>query len=120
MYEIKFLVDESVDFPVVAFLRNRGFDVASISEDCPSLEDTKILAMAFKENRIVVTNDKDFGNLIFKQKLKSAGIVLLRLHDQSSKAKIKALDFLINTYFSRLFGNFVVISISGIRIRKLH
>ena len=119
MHEIKFLVDESVDFPLVVFLRSKGFNVKSISEDCPSLEDSKILDIAFKENRIIISNDKDFGNLVFKQNLKSVGVVLLRLHDQSSKAKIEALNMLINNYFSKLLGNFIVVSIRGIRIRKI-
>ncbi len=120
MKRLKFCVDESVDFSVVIFLREKGFDVTSISEDCPSLEDNKILNIAFEEGRIIITNDKDFGNLIFKQKLKSKGIILLRLHDQSSEAKISALKDLINNYLQRLPNKFVVVSISGIRIRKIH
>jgi predicted nuclease of predicted toxin-antitoxin system len=120
MKKIKFCIDESVDFPVVTFLRKKGFDVKSISEFSRSLEDNKILNLAYKENRIIITNDKDFGNLIFKQKLRSSGVILIRLHDQYSKAKIKALEDLIDKHLSRLLGNFVVISISGVRIRKIH
>lgn len=55
--EIKFLVDENVDFPVVQFLRNEGFDVASVADDCPSIDDASILKRAYEEKRIVVTND---------------------------------------------------------------
>ena len=51
MKGLKFCVDESVDFPVVSFLRNKGFDIKSISEECPSLEDNKILNMALKEEK---------------------------------------------------------------------
>ena len=117
--KIKFIVDESVDFSVVEFLRRKGFDVISIAEDYPSLKDINILNAAFKENRILVANDKDFGFLIFKLKIKSRGFILFRLHDQSSKAKIKTLDLAINNYSSKLFGNFVVVSERKVRIKKL-
>lgn len=117
--KLKFLVDESVDFPVVKFLRGKGFDVTSIAEDYPSLEDVNILNTAFKENRILIANDKDFGYLIFKLKLKSRGVILLRLGDQSSKAKIKSLGIIIKNYGSRLLGNFIVVSERKVRIRKL-
>ena len=80
----------------------------------------EILNSAFKESRIIITNDKDFGNLVFKQKLKSKGIILLRLHDQSSKAKIVAIENLLDNYLNKLSNNFVVVSPSGIRIRKLY
>jgi len=120
MKRLKFCVDESVDFPVVAFLRKKGFDVKSISESSQSLEDINVLSLAYKENRVLITNDKDFGSLIFKQKLKSAGIVLIRLHGQSSKAKINALEDLVDNHLDKISNNFVVISILGIRIRKLN
>ena len=85
----KFLVDESVDFAIVIHLRNCNYDVTSIVEDYPSLEDIDILKIAYKEKRILLTNDKDFGSLIFKENLQSNGLILLRLENQSSKEKIK-------------------------------
>ncbi len=117
--ELRFLVDESVDFPVVLFLRDKGYNTTSIAEDCPSVEDVKILKGAYEENRILITNDKDFGKLVFKEKLKSIGVVLFRLKDESFRAKIVALEQLLQTYSSRLVGNFVVVSKNKVRIRKL-
>ena len=119
MAKTKFIVDESVDFPVFKYLKKRGYDVSSIVEDFPSLDDVFILKKAFEENRILVTNDKDFGALIFKEKLKSKGVILFRLQDQSSKAKIKVLELVINNYSSKLLGNFIVVSESKVRIKKL-
>lgn len=117
--EIKFIVDESVDFPVVKYLRNKGFDVASIVEDHPSLEDAEILKIAFEENRILVANDKDFGYLIFKLNLKSRGVVLFRLQDQSSATKIKAMGMVLKNYLDRLKDNFVVVTENRVRIKKI-
>ena len=119
MIKIKFIVDESVDFPVVQYLKSEGYDVTSIVEDYPSLEDIKILKIAFEENRILLANDKDFGILIFKLKLESRGVILFRLRDQSSKAKIKTLEMIIKNYSDRLLDNFIVVTEAKVRIRKL-
>lgn len=83
------------------------------------MDDIDILKRAFEENKIVLTNDKDFGSLIFKEKLKSRGLILFRLEDQSSKAKIKALKVVIDGYSDKLYGNFIVVSENKVKIRKL-
>ncbi len=116
---VKFLVDENVDFPVVLYLRNKGYDVLAISEGYRSIEDSLILKMAFEEQRIVITNDKDFGYLVFRENIKSEGIILFRLGDQSSKAKIKVLDLLLMEHSEKLRGSFIVITENKIRTRKL-
>jgi len=65
---MRFLLDESADFPVAAFLTDRGHDVTSIARDYPSaLEDDEVLSIAQKEQRILITNDRDFGELVFRQ-----------------------------------------------------
>lgn len=119
MSKIKFIVDESVDFPVVEYLRKKGYDVISIAKDFPSLEDIEILKRAFEENRILIANDKDFGTLVFKMNLKSCGILLFRLHDQSSKGKIRTVELVIKNYSKKLIGNFIVVSEGKVRIRRI-
>ena len=117
--EIKFLVDENVDFPVVQFLRNEGFDVASVAEDYRSIDDASILKRAYEEKRIVVTNDKDFGNLVFELNLKAKGIILFRLEDQSSRAKIGALKMVLHAHREKLLDHFIVVTEGKIRIRRM-
>ena len=117
--EIKFLVDENVDFPVVQFLRNEGFDVASVAEGYPSIDDASILKRAYEEKRIVVTNDKDFGNLVFELNLKAKGIILFRLEDQSSRAKIGALKMVLHAHREKLLDHFIVVTEGKIRIRRM-
>lgn len=119
MAKIRFIVDESVDFSIVRYLRNSGFNVTSIAEDSPSLNDIYILQKAYQENRILLANDKDFGTLIFHNNLKSRGVILFRLEDQSSGSKIKSLELIMKNYSSKLSGNFVVVTEKKIRVRKL-
>ena len=70
---LEFLVDESVEFRIVLFLRSLGFDVISISEENPSIFDPEVLHIAYKQKRVLITNDKGFGRLVFKEKQKSYG-----------------------------------------------
>lgn len=117
--KIKFIIDESVDYTVVQQIRKSGYDATSIAEDFPSMDDTEILKSAYVSNRILITNDKDFGTLIFKENLKSHGVVLLRLEDQSEKSILHVLELILINYVQKLYDNFVVVSESKVRIRKL-
>lgn len=114
-----FLVDEKVEFSVVRHLREQGYNVLSIAETCPSLDDLSILMMAAKEKRIIITSDKDFGNLIFRENLPASGIILFRMDDQSARKKVEIIDILLNNYSDRLPGNFITITDAKIRIRKI-
>ena len=62
---MRFLADESCDFAVVRALRGRGFDVIAISETCPGAEDQRVIGLARKEGRVLLTEDKDFGRLAY-------------------------------------------------------
>lgn len=115
---MKFLVDESVEYRVVLDLKEKGFDIASVASDFPSLKDKRVLSRAEREERILITNDKDFGELIFRQKLPHKGVILLRLPDETAQAKIEKLDFLLKSYGNKLKDNFVVVTKDRVRIRK--
>lgn len=117
--ELKFLVDENVEYTLVHHLRKQGYDVLSVAESYLSLDDAFILHQAAQEQRIVITSDKDFGQLVFKEKMPAAGIILFRLQDQSAAAKSKLLSLVLMEYETQLPGNFVVVSEAKIRIRRL-
>ena len=96
-----------------------SFDVLWIPEyDC-QLKDDELLNLANKENRILITNDTDFGELIFLQNRVTAGIVLLRIKGQDVKKKLKLLSKLIGLYSDKIENYFVVISDRRIRFRIL-
>lgn len=116
---MKFLVDENVGFSVIDYLRRQRFDVKSVSELFPSRDDIYILETAFKEERILVTNDKDFGYLIFKIKLPPPAIILFRFKDESPDEKIFAIQNVLNLPPEKIRNHFIVVGEKKIRIRPL-
>jgi len=115
---MKFLVDESIEFPVVTFLRSIGHDVVSVAEDFPSVCDTDVLAAARRAKRILLTNDKDFGELIFLHGLPHQGVILLRLFEEDAQSKIDRLRVLLETHGDDFSGSFTVVSPDAVRIRR--
>lgn len=115
---MKFLVDESVEYRVVEYLKSLGHDVVAIAEGKPSLPDTHVLAYAHKTKRILLTNDKDFGTLIFLDHRLHYGVVLLRLAKEDAASKIDALKIVLSRYGDDLLKSFVVVTKEKIRIRK--
>jgi predicted nuclease of predicted toxin-antitoxin system len=82
---VKFLADESVEKSVVDWLRNQDFDVMYIPEKIPSISDDEdVLRLANNEDRILITNDKDFGELVFHQARIALGILLIRANNEKS------------------------------------
>ena len=88
---LKFLVDESTGGKVYSFLNNKGFDVKFVANIMPRAEDIEILKFAEIEERVLITNDKDFGELIFRLKRPSSGVILLRLRKDFPDTENKLL-----------------------------
>lgn len=88
---MKFITDENLGIQIPKFLKSLGYDVISTIEIALSKPDIDILTIANNENRILVTTDKDFGELVFKEKLIHSGVILLRLKDESVENKKKVL-----------------------------
>jgi predicted nuclease of predicted toxin-antitoxin system len=115
---VKFLVDESTGQSVVNELRRLGHDVISIQEIFPSLDDPPILDIAGNENRILITNDKDFGELIYRSRLPHAGVLLFRLQDESAANRARMIRQVLQSCGEKLQGSFVIASERKIRIRR--
>jgi predicted nuclease of predicted toxin-antitoxin system len=116
---MRFLANENVTGTVIQELRQRGHDVLSVKESMRSEHDDVILARAQQEQRIVVTHDKDFGELAFRSRLPaSCGVILLRLEgsdpDTDSQRILEALES--RTDWT---GHFSVITDNRIRMRPL-
>jgi len=116
---MKFLADENVEKPIVDMLRDYDHDVLYISEFMKRSIDEQLLEQANLESRILLTNDKDFGELVYLQEKNSVGIILMRFISERSAVKTKFMLHLINNYSDRLLGYFTVINEAKIRFRKL-
>ena len=112
-----FIVDESTGIAVVEYLRSVGHDVLFVAEAMPQAHDPDILDRAVSEGRILVTNDKDFGELVFRSGQAHHGVVLLRLHDESPANRVRAVKAVLEQHADRLPGHFTVATESGVRIR---
>ena len=115
---MKFIVDESTGTAIVEYLETRGFDVVSVHDETPGIEDYQIVNRAFAEERIIITNDKDFGELVYKQQFKHKGIVLLRLEDERAFNKVTVIHKLLLLHSERLKNSFIVVTEYKIRIRN--
>ena len=93
----KFLADENIPAKTVQTLKQKGINITSILETSHGLEDTEVLNIANKQDRIIITFDTDFGNLICKQKHKTKGIILLRIKLKSPQQITETLEKLLTT-----------------------
>lgn len=81
------IADESVDFGVVEELSKAGFVVFSIMEQLPSVKDVEVLSIANKHDALLLTEDKDFGELVFRLRMSHEGILLIRVLPMLGKEK---------------------------------
>lgn len=88
---LKLLIDVNVGFLVETWLRENGYDISSVRDLDPTQPDNEILSKAVAEQRIVITLDKDFGELVYKSRLPHAGVLLLRLDTATSREKLSSL-----------------------------
>lgn len=115
---MRFLLDESADLPLAHTLRAQGHDVTSIVRDHPrSLPDREVLALAHAEQRILITNDKDFGELIIREGFPHAGVILFRLREESIPIKRAWLERVLSQHADRL-DQFLVVTERGVRTRR--
>ena len=107
---MRFLADESCDFAVVRALRAEGHDVLAVSEFQQRSVDTELLALAFSDNRILLTEDKDFGWLTYVARVDSPGVVLIRFPAPARRLLADSIRRLVREQASRLDRAFVVLS----------
>jgi len=114
---LKLLFDVGVSKKAEIYFREIGFDVLSIREINPTMKDADILNLAFIEDRLVITMDKDFGELVFNSHSKHAGVLLLRLDGAIAEQKIKVLSEIFQKYSIELRAKFSVYQDNKLRIR---
>ena len=115
---MRFLVDESTGVVVARWLGAQGHEVFSVYEDARGVDDDTIIQKAFDENWILITNDKDFGEKVYREKRPHRGVILLRLQDERSGNKINTLQRILDIYLEQLPDSFVVATETQIRFAR--
>jgi len=115
---LKFLVDECTVPNVANWLKDIGYTVFSVFDENAGINDLGIIKKAQKENWVIITNDKDFGDFIFRDNHRHYGVILLRLQNEKSANKISCLEKFLVEFYDRIENNFIVITERNIRITK--
>ena len=114
--KMKFLADVNVEKGVVEYLLEKNYDIKWIPDYNCEMSDEDLLHLAHIENRIIVTNDKDFGELIYLQKKISNGIILFRVKGQKSEEKVNLIKYLLENYGEKILNHYIVITEDKIRV----
>ncbi len=112
---MRFLVDECVGPAVARWLRERRHDVFSVYDEERGMDDGAIIRKAFDERRILVTADKDFGEMVHRRRQSHFGVILLRLRDERAVNKIESMKRLLESHANQLAGHFVVVTEKAVR-----
>jgi predicted nuclease of predicted toxin-antitoxin system len=115
---LNWVVDENIDRPIVAALRNLGHIVSYIPERDAGITDDAILDLAAREGALLLTSDKGFGELVFRQGRASAGVVLLRMAGLSADQKAQLVVAAVTAHAPQLQGAFTVVTARAIRVRR--
>jgi len=115
---MRFLVHECTGPAVARWLRAQSHEVFSVFDEARGMVDEDILEKADSENWILITNDKDFGEKVYREKQPHRGVVFLRLHDERAASKIRAIERLLHGYAGELADSFVVVTERQVRFAK--
>lgn len=115
---MNFLADEGVDKPIVEILRQDGYSVLYIAEMQPGISDDIVLDIANQQGALLLTTDKDFGELVFRLSRLAKGVVLIRLAGLSPQKKAEIVASAIKQHLAELTEAFTVILPGSIRIRR--
>ena len=113
---MKFLVDECAGNGLASWLAGQGYDTISVAQEMSGITDKEVLAKAYNEHRILITVDKDFGDMVFRFRFEHHGIVLIRLDDERPVSKIETIALLLKSYAQELQDNFVVVTKNNVRL----
>jgi predicted nuclease of predicted toxin-antitoxin system len=113
------IADEGVDVQVVAALRRGGYDVTFVAELAPGISDQAVLDLARDRRALLVTTDKDFGELVVRQRRAVGGVVLLRFAGLAPEARAALVSAVVESHAGRFAGSFAVLTPRSVRFRRL-
>ena|SRR2546423_6941636 len=113
---MNFVADESCAGPVIQALREAGHDVVAIAEIAKGATDDQVLERALKDKRVLITEDRDFGELVYARRRSSAGVILLRFYSGARGTKVATVIEVVSKLGSRLQDAFTVVEPGRVRI----
>ena len=116
--DYKFVVDIGVGRIIEEWLEEQNFSVISIRTINPEMPDTDIIELANNENAILISMDKDFGELIFKNKIQHKGVLLLRLEDAVAEEKLAVIQNIFPEHLLDITNKFTVYQNGKLRTRN--
>lgn len=112
---MRFLVDECTGRKVAEWLRGQHHEVFSVFDEARGITDDEVIEKAFSENWILITNDKDFGEKIYRERHKHRGVIFMRLEDERAANKIAVLEKLLESHAENLASRFLVVTENKVR-----
>ena len=113
---MRFLADESCDFAVVRALRKAGHDVKAVAEINSGISDEEVAIISINEMRILITEDKDFGQMIYAKSQASEGVIFIRFPANARLSMSDIIVDLVEEHGNKLYRHFVVVEPARIRI----
>jgi len=115
---MRFLVDECTGPSVARWLREEGHEIFSVFDEARGMEDDDVISKAYVEDWILITNDKDFGEKVYREGRPHRGVIFMRLEDERAANKIAALKRLLEGYADRLSDQFTVVTETRVRFAR--
>lgn len=116
---MKFQADAHISHELIATLREMGHDCLDSSSIPTRMPDVNVLEMAARDGWVVITADKDFGELVFVHQLDTPGVVLIRLAYPDETERVAHIRRVWPVVITRLPGSFITITPSQIRVRPI-
>ena len=112
---MRFIIDECTGPTVASWLRDQNHEVFSVFDEARGMSDEDIIRKALAERWVLITNDKDFGDKVFRDGRLHRGVILLRLEDERPASKIRVLSRLLEAYPDKISDSFLVVTEKQVR-----
>jgi len=116
---MKFLANENIPLASNQYLEKKGYDIIHVGVVNSSITDEEVMKLAIMENRVIITFDRDYGNLVFRDGYQPPGVIYLRLQDYPPIYPGEFVHALIESDTYMFEGQFTVASENHIRQRKI-
>lgn len=116
---MRLITDENIWVSMTRAFRLAGHPVYSILESQPGIKDEEVLRLAFERNVLLVTADKGYGNMVFRQQLPTSGVLLLRLRELEDTERNNLALRVLEEFGDSLLGQFSVLTTRDLRSKPI-